>query len=179
MKTAEFHSYYNHSYYNEDGKTKESFGSLVADLAYQIIPDIDASELIRQEVMEIGSKRCERFKESTAWDGDKALQWSGLKEVTRECCKEMILLPKPENPLAKGNLRQYADDPWSLSIAALSFEERQVFLLGMSFTRSVRSIRPLLNANKEEKKNEKAIKNLQAEALNKFIEHLIGFYRPE
>ena len=169
------------SYYNENSETGESLGSLVADLAYQIIPDIDTSELIRQEVMKIGSKRCAEFEMETAWEGTKSSKWPGLKEVTRECCKEMILLPESENPLAKPNLQQRADDPWGRSIAALFFEQRQVFLLSMGFDRAARNLTPLVNKNKkkQERKTVTAVKDLQTETLEQFIEELIDCYRSE
>jgi hypothetical protein len=163
------------SCYNENSETGESFGSLVADFAYQIIPDIDASQLIRQEVMEIGSECCAEFEVETAWEGTKSSKWPGLKEVTRECCKKMILLPESENPLVKPNLQQRADDPWGHSIAALPFAQRQVFLLSMGFDRSPRNIIPLLNG----KKTAAAVKDLQTEALEQFIANLIGCYPSE
>lgn len=166
--------------YNENTEAGKPVGSRVLELAYRIIPDADAAWEIRDEVMEIGRDHCAEFEIEAAWDGNR--RWLGLKRLTRERCKIMISRPESENPLAKETLKQWPGDPWGASIAKLSFNHRQVFLLGMGFSRNPRSIYALLNAYKrenEKKITQERIKELQAEALKFMVASLAECYSPD
>jgi hypothetical protein len=94
----------------------------------------------------------------------------------------MISRPESENLLAKETLKQLTDDPWGASIAKLSFSHRQVFLLGMGFSRNPRSIYDSINKQKSKnskKITQKEIKNLQAEALEFMAASLTECYSPD
>lgn len=169
-----------HLRYNENKKDSKAFGVRVLDFAYRIIPDINATWEIRDEVMEIGLKHVQKFEMETAWEGNR--DWPGLKKLTRECCKMMLSRPKSENPLAKKELKQWTDDPWAASVAELSFKHRQVFLLGMGFSRNPRSIYDTLNKQKSKKGKkitQTEIKKLQAEALAHMVGSLTECYSPD
>ena len=163
--------------YNENTEAGVPFGGRVYDLAYRIIPDMGAASQIRDEVMEIGVKHADEFEAETAWGGSG--NWQGLEKLTRSRCIKMIIRPKSENPLAKQTLKQWGDDPWALSIGKLSFKHRQVFLLGVAFSGSARSIYTLLNkmrAKSEKKITQKKIKNLQIESSALMVESLTECY---
>ncbi len=167
-----------HLYYNENTKDRKSFGTDVLAFAYRIIPDADAAWEIRDEVMKIGIKRCAEFEVGTAWEGSG--HWPGLKKITREHCKRMILRPEQQNPLAKETLKQWiSDDPWAAAFGKLSFSHRQVFLLSMAFGGGTRTIHGLLNkrgADNEKKLTQKDVKNLQAEAVALMVTSLTESY---
>ena len=166
-----------HFYYNENTEVDVPLGARVYDLAYRIIPDMDTSSQIRREVMEIGLKHSDEFEAETAWGGNG--NWQGLEKLTRGCCIKMIIRPKSENPLAKKSLKQWGDDPWAMSIGKLPFKHRQVFLLGLAFSGSARSIYALLNqmrAKSEKKITQKKIKNLQIESSVLMVESLTDCY---
>ena len=175
MTQADFHLYY-----NENTKDSKAFGAYVLEFAYRIIPDADAAWEIRDEVMEIGLKRRAEFEVETAWEGKAS--WPGLKKITRERCERMILRPERENPLAKETLKQWTDDPWAAAIAMLSFNHRQIFLLGTGFSGSSRNIHVLLNkhrAGTKKKLTQKEVKNLQAEASALMVASLTESYLPD
>ena len=170
-----------HLYYNENTKDRKSFGAYVLAFAYRIIPDADAAWEIRDEVMEIGLKRCAEFEVGTVWEGSG--HWPGFKKITRERCEQMILRPAKENPLAKETLKQWIrDDPWAAAIAKLSFSHRQIFLLNTGFGGSTRTIHRLLNkhrAKNEKKLTQKEVKTLQAEAVALIVISLTESYLPD
>ena len=170
-----------HLYYNENTKDSKSFGAYVLAFAYRIIPDADAAWQIRDEVMEIGLKRCTEFEVATAWEGNK--HWPGLKKIARERCELLLLRPEQENPLAKETLKQWmSDDPWATAIAKLSFRHRQIFLFNTGFGGSTRTIHALLNkyrAENEKKLTQKEVKNLQEEAVALMVTSLTESYVPD
>ena len=165
-------------YYNENAKDRRSFGAYVLAFAYRIIPDADAAWEIRDEVMEIGLKRCAEFEIGTAWEGGG--HWPGLKKIARERCELLILRPEQQNPLAKETLKQWmSDDPWAAAIAKLSFTHRQIFLLNTGFSGDTRTLHALLNkygAGNRKKLTQKEVKNLQAEAVALMVTNLTESY---
>ncbi len=166
-------------YNKKNTKDSKTLGANVFGLAYRIVPDADAAWEIREEVMEIGLKRCAEFEVETAWEGKG--HWPGLKKLTRDRCERMISRPARENPLAKETLNQWPYDPWAAAIANLSFRYRQIFLLGMGFSNCPRNIYALLNKHRsknEKKLTLKEVKNLQVKASTLMVTNLTESYLP-
>ena len=176
MKVEDFKSYYDQD--REDGA---SGGLLAEQLAYLMLPDIPTSRVIRQEVRKIGCQRCSEFTPKEAWIGTESGKWPGLKEITRQCCRTMLLLPESKNPLAKENLKQWAGDAWAGAINALGFEKRQIFLYRLAFHVVPRDIVPLLNATrpKDSRYTIRSVNAHIAEALTEVADYLVDYYTPK
>ena len=169
------------SYYDQDREDGAAGGFLVEQLAYLMLPDIPTSRVIRKRVRESGCQRRSEFTRKEVWVGTASGEWPGLKEITRQYCHTMLLLPESKNPLAKENLEQRPGDPWAGAINAMGFEKRQIFLYRLAFHVVPRDIVPLLNINRPEDSRYtiKGVNVYIAEALTEVADYLVDFYTPK
>lgn len=154
MTEAQFRAYY-------DGDEHiDSYGEQVEEFAFALLAHQDAARTIRHEVFKRAYEQCTKFEPETAWGGDKGTDWEGLKEMTRTCCHETILLPCEENPLAKPELVSAPETElnlWYLLVRELSFEHRQVLFLSLFFRENPRTLGKSLNKSAAE------VRRLQAQ----------------
>ena len=179
MTEAQFRAYY------DGGRHVDPYGDQVQEFAFALLAHQDAARTIRHEVFKRAYEQCAKFEQETAWGGDPKTDWEGLKEMTRACCLEMILLPYEENPLAKPELVSVPETDlnlWYLLVRELSFEHRQVLFLSLFFRENPRNLGKLLNKSATEARKLQAqvdeelarlILNAQTARLRTFSEELL------
>ena len=146
MTTGEFQEVYSsHRHVNP------SFGEQVETYAFALLAHRDAARLIRREVFKAAWEQCAEFEIETAWAGDDAADWIGLRALTRTRCLQMLRLPVDENPLAKAEIVRPEDEPttklelWYRLVRELPFEQRQVQILTFLFGKDTKEIAGLLH----------------------------------
>ena len=153
MTEAQFRAYY------DADRHVDPYGEQVEEFAFALLAHQDAARTIRHEVFKRAYEQCAKFESETAWGGDKKTDWEGLREMTRTCCLEMILMPYEESPLAEPELVSVPETElnlWYLLVRELSFEHRQVLFLSLFFRENPRNLGKLLNKSAAE------IRTLQA-----------------